>query len=129
MRALGLLSALALLAAAGQATAAESGQSLFSANCEACHQADGKGIAGAFPPLAANPLVLGDPEPLALVILDGRGGMPTFKSELNDEQLAAVASFIRSSWGNKAPAVVPGFVGELRAKLAKEPPINPLQMH
>jgi cytochrome c6 len=55
---------------------------IFSDNCAACHQEDGKGIEGAFPALAGDPFVLGDGRQVIHVVLEGRGGMPTFKADL-----------------------------------------------
>jgi mono/diheme cytochrome c family protein len=115
--------------AGGAASAAEDGAAVFEANCSACHQPDGKGIPGAFPALAGNAFVTGDPEPSVLVVLNGRGGMPTFKADMNDEQVAAVMTYVRSSWGAKADPVKPDLVAAVRAKLTHEPPVNPLQMH
>ena len=85
--------------------AGEDGAALFEANCAACHQPKGEGIAGAFPALAGNTFVTGDPRPVVLTLLNGRGGMPAFKDDLKDEQLAAIVSFVRASWGNKAPPI------------------------
>jgi len=81
------------------------GASVYAHNCAACHQANGEGIAGAFPALKASPLVLGDAQTLLQVVLAGRGGMPTFNTALSDAEVAAVASYIRSAWGNQAEAI------------------------
>lgn len=98
------LSLLALLAAT-PALAAPDGKALFAANCSACHQAQGEGIEGAFPALAKNKFVVGDPKLVASTVLNGRGGMPAFRDSLQDDQLSAILSFVRSSWGNKAPPI------------------------
>jgi cytochrome c6 len=79
------------------------GAMLFKQNCSACHQAQGQGVKGAFPALAGDPFVQGDPKAVAYVLLNGRGGMPNFREDLTNEQIAAVLSFVRSSWGNHAP--------------------------
>ena len=86
------------------ATGPADGAALFAANCAACHQPEGQGIPGAFPALAGDPFVVGDPKPVVLTLLNGRGGMPTFRDDLKDDQLAAIISYVRASWGNKAPA-------------------------
>lgn len=105
-------------AAAAQTPApAPAGQSLFLDNCSACHQADGAGVKGAFPALAGDPFVQGDRASLAEVVLKGRGGMPTFKDDLSDADIAAILSYVRSSWGNKAGPVTPEAVAAARAKL------------
>jgi mono/diheme cytochrome c family protein len=101
-----LLSGFVLAAAgAGAQPAAPTGQAGFEQACAACHQIDGKGIPGAFPALAGNAFVQGSPETVVQTVLDGRGGMPTFRDELNDEQIATILTYVRSAWGNTAPAV------------------------
>jgi mono/diheme cytochrome c family protein len=89
-------------AAGGVLAQPEDGAMLFKQNCSACHQAEGQGVKGAFPALAGNPFVQGDPKAVAYVLLNGRGGMPNFREDLTNEQIAAVLSFVRSSWGNHA---------------------------
>jgi mono/diheme cytochrome c family protein len=107
--------AVAGLAAAPQARA--DGKALFQKNCAACHQASGKGIPGAFPALAGNPLVQGPAPEVAMVLLQGRGGMPDFSASLSDDDIAAVLSFTRAAWGNKAPPLKAEEVGALRSQL------------
>jgi len=48
------------------------------------------------------------------VVLNGRGGMPTFKAELTNQQIASILTYVRSSWGNHAPPVTPAVVSEAR---------------
>jgi mono/diheme cytochrome c family protein len=113
-----VLSALALAAVAISAPAsAQTGESLFGDNCSACHQANGQGVQGAFPALAGDPFVTGDPDALVAVVLKGRGGMPTFKDDLKDPEIAAILTYIRGAWGNKAAAVAPAQVAAGRAKI------------
>lgn len=81
------------------------GKALFAKNCAACHQASGLGIPGAFPALKGDPFVQGDAGAVISTVLKGRAGMPTFAASLDDEQLALVLSYIRSSWGNHGAAV------------------------
>ena len=92
------------------------GKQLFTANCVACHQATGKGLPGVFPPLDASEWVLGDARTVANILLHGvdgemevagttyKGAMPAFQ-QLSDTELAALATYIRGSWSNKADAV------------------------
>lgn len=97
-----------LLAAAlsfGAAHAQGGGKTLFDHNCAACHQADGKGIPGAFPNLAGNAYVQGDAKAVAGTVLNGRGGMPTFRAELSRAEIAEILTYVRSAWGNTASAV------------------------
>jgi cytochrome c6 len=81
------------------------GAELYRDNCAACHQSTGKGIPGAFPALAGNALVTGKPAPLVKTLLDGRGGMPSFRDSLGDGELSSVAGYIRGSWGNRAGGI------------------------
>lgn len=102
-------------AAAG---AAVDGKALFAAQCAACHQATGQGLPGVFPPLAGSEWVTGEPRVLANILLHGvtgditvagknyQGAMPAFR-QLGDAELAAVASYIRSAWGNQATPLTP----------------------
>jgi mono/diheme cytochrome c family protein len=90
------------------------GGELFAANCAACHQPMGEGIEGAFPKLAGNPFVTGDPKAVAATLLNGRGGMPAFRDDLKDDQLAAIATYVRSSWGNSAGPIATADFGALR---------------
>lgn len=97
------------------------GLKLYSQTCAACHQADGKGLAGAFPPLAGSDIVNDeDPETIIRIVLQGYdarpeyGAMPPFADQLSDEDIAAILTHERSSWGNKAKAVTPEEVKKIR---------------
>lgn len=90
------------------------GQDLFNHKCAACHQKTGLGVKGAFPALAGDPFVRGDPEPVVRTVLQGRGGMPTFAALLAEDQLADIISYIRQAWGNAAPAVDTAFVIQVK---------------
>jgi len=109
----------ALLCAALHGASAQpmDGKALFQKNCAACHQANGKGIPGAFPALAGNALLQGAPAEAATVLLKGRGGMPDFSASLNDADIAQVLTYARGSWGNKAGIVSDTEVASLRAAL------------
>jgi mono/diheme cytochrome c family protein len=106
-------------AAAGPAVAKNPmvlGAEVYNA-CTQCHQASGLGLAGQFPPLADSEFVNGDPRRLAAILLNGMNGelevkgqkynsqMPPWKDNYNDEELAAVMTFIRASFGNKSVPV------------------------
>jgi mono/diheme cytochrome c family protein len=93
------------------------GKALFLKNCAACHQATGKGIPGAFPPLAGSKFVQGKSVEVATVLLKGRGGMPDFSDSLNDRDIATVLTFVRSNWGNKADGLTEAEVLALRSSL------------
>lgn len=90
-----------------------SGKAVFSQQCIACHQANGQGLAGEFPPLAGNPDLFRSREFPALVLLNGlqgpvtvngnpfNGQMPSFNF-LSDQEIAAVIGYVRRAWGNDA---------------------------
>jgi cytochrome c oxidase subunit 2 len=79
------------------------GEKVYAANCVACHQASGKGVPGAFPALEGSKLVLGPQEPQIDILLKGKTGtaMASFK-QLSDVELAAVLTYTRNAFGNKA---------------------------
>jgi cbb3-type cytochrome c oxidase subunit III len=92
------------VAAAGSPVSAEVGASIFSKNCAACHGANGTGGIG--PALAGNPRVnIANPTPMLTTIVQGRNQMPSWRGQLSAGDIAAVATFVRSSWGNSAGAV------------------------
>jgi cytochrome c oxidase subunit 2 len=78
------------------------GGEVFAANCVACHQATGKGMPPAFPPLDGSKVVTGPKAAQITVVLNGRTGtaMAPF-ARLSDAELAAVITYTRNSWGNK----------------------------
>jgi len=89
------------------------GEKVYAANCVACHQASGQGLAAMkAPALAGNKFVTGaEPGPIDTV-LNGRPNtaMQAFKGQLSDTDIAAVISYARNSWGNKASDVQPAEV-------------------
>lgn len=103
------------------ATALPDGAALYANTCAACHQSDGNGLAGAFPPLAGSSIVNdANPELLIQIILQGYDARPEygmmvgFGNMLSDEEIAAIATHERSSWGNNAPAVSAEDVKKIR---------------
>ena len=121
--------AAAILASSELAAQAITPQKSFTDNCSACHQVDGKGIPGAFPALAGDPFVVGPATNPIGVVLNGRAGMPTFKNDLTDEQIAAALTYVRSSWGNKASAVTAADVHKQRVGAEPAPDRPPQQAH
>ncbi len=123
-----MLHRLFLLLALATPIFAQDGGQLFTLYCSACHGADGKGATGGtFPPLSESPWLGGDPDRAVKVVLCGLTGpvdvlgktynleMPPQGAALPDEQIAAILTFVRSSWGNKASAVTPETVKSIRA--------------
>lgn len=102
------------------------GAAVYTSRCASCHQPDGKGVPGAFPPLAGSPWVTGDPKVLGKIILHGltgsvtvsgttyNGVMPAWAEQLSDAEIAAVMTHIRTQLGNAATPVEEGLVAELR---------------
>jgi cytochrome c oxidase subunit 2 len=91
------------------------GGEVYAANCAACHQATGKGMPPAFPPLDGSKLVNGPKAGQIGIVLNGKPGtaMAPF-ARLSDAELAAVITHTRTSWGNKADAVMPAEVKAAR---------------
>jgi mono/diheme cytochrome c family protein len=97
---------------AGMLTA---GAKVYKDHCESCHMADGKGVPRIYPPLANNQAISMKNSVNAIRIVLNGGfppstegnprpyGMPPFYQDLSDEQVAAVVTYIRQSWGNSAP--------------------------
>ncbi|MBO9546743.1 cytochrome c [Caulobacter sp.] len=124
------LAALSLVAGlAAPAIASADGKSLFNDNCSACHQVTGKGVKGAFPALAGSPFVQGPPQVLTTTVLNGRAGMPAFKDDLNDADLSAILTYVRTSWGNKGAAVQPADVAKARVAAKAAAKARGLQAH
>ncbi|WP_066686071.1 cytochrome c [Caulobacter sp. CCH9-E1] len=124
------LAALALAGGlAAPAIASADGKSLFMDNCSACHQATGKGVKGAFPPLDGAPLVQGPPKVVITTVLNGRAGMPAFKDDLTDADLASILTYVRSSWSNKASGIKPTDVAAARAAAKAQASARGLQAH
>ncbi len=123
------IAAAAVLLAPAAPAAAQDGASLYIQSCQACHQPGGAGITGAFPRLAGNAFVNGPPGPVVHVLLNGRGGMPQFGGDLTDEQIATVATYLRSSFGNTGGPVTTAMVKADREAASIPPPSNGQQAH
>lgn len=80
----------------------ERGAKVYSANCVACHQANGKGVPGAFPALDGDPIVNGPKGAQIHLLLNGKNAMPSWKAVLSDTEIAAVITYTRNTWSNKA---------------------------
>lgn len=109
-----------------QQEALPDGVKLYQANCAACHQANGKGIPGAFPPLAGSDIVTDeDPELFVRIILQGYdarpeyGVMPGFHGRLSDAEIAAIATHERTAWGNEGSEISAEQVTKIREMVEK----------
>ncbi len=107
------------------------GESVYAAHCGACHQANGQGLAGAFPPLAGSDYLDRSREEVLAVALFGLSGPLTVNGQeynavmpsmgyLGDDDLAAALTYVFKSWGNDLPAVSVAEVTSLREKLGHE---------
>jgi len=99
------------------ARAPAGGQVFMGAHCNICHGQMGSGGAG--PALRDNRMLAVTDYVIAQILL-GRGIMPSFADQLSDEEIAAVATYIRTSWGNHAGPVNPAEVASVRRVLQQE---------
>ncbi len=116
-------------AAAPSAQVVALGEQVYGNKCAACHQPDGGGVPGVFPPLKGDPVVLNpDATEQIHIVLRGLHGkeiggvtyaseMPSFAAQLDDEHVAAVINHTRTSWGNHAPTISPPDVAKVRAEV------------
>jgi mono/diheme cytochrome c family protein/glucose/arabinose dehydrogenase len=108
-----------------QVASFERGRTIYNGLCAGCHQPHGYGLDGLAPPLVDSEWVLGKPDIVALIIMNGLGGpvkvsgrtwdlsMPPM-AQLNDEDLAAVVTYVRREWEHTATPVDTKFVKTLR---------------
>jgi nitrite reductase (NO-forming)/hydroxylamine reductase len=121
------------VAGAGAATAArlKAGEDVYKIACIACHQATGEGMPGAFPPLAKSDFLLSNPERAVGVVVRGLTGEVTVNNvkynsvmpamtQLSDQQVADVITYVLNSWGNKGGSIAVQRVAAERAAAAKE---------
>jgi len=103
------------------------GKKVFATICLACHQLNGEGLEEKYPPLAGSELVADDDGKIVRIILHGvtgpvevqgqtfEGLMPPWGPTLKDAEIAAVATYVRRAWGNKAASVTTARVTAIRA--------------
>lgn len=114
-------------------TPIQMGERVFNQNCVACHQKEGQGIPGAFPPLDDTRWVHGPEERLIGIVLNGLTGAIEVKGteyngmmpplgHLSDEDVAHVLTFVRQAWTNESPAVEVEAVTSLRASTGSRGP-------
>ena len=106
---------------------AQAGSVLFKGTCSTCHQPNGEGLATVFPPLAKSDFLAKSPQRVIEVVLNGLTGPVTVNgvnydsvmppmSQLNDDEVANILTYVNSSWGNAGPAITAKQVAEVRAK-------------
>lgn len=107
----------------------ELGKKFYNDVCALCHNPDGTGKPGQGPPFVGSEMVLGSPGRMIRIPLAGLSGplqvkgqeynlsMPAMGAAMTDEQLAAVLTYIRSSWGNKASEITPEQVKGIRTEV------------
>ena len=91
------------------------GEETYAAQCASCHQQSGEGVEGVYPTLVGSELLTGDPAQVIDLLLNGKAAMPAYSNVLNDEQIAAVLSHERNSWGNEASVITPDMVAAQRS--------------
>jgi cytochrome c5 len=100
------------------------GKTIYEHICQSCHMADGKGgkiLPSTYPALAGNVKFVAKIYP-AVMVVNGMGAMPSFGASLSDDQVAAVANYVRSNFGNKfTDAVTPAEVKALRPAVQSAP--------
>jgi cytochrome c oxidase subunit 2 len=95
----------------------QQGQKIFETYCIACHGTNGAGVLYSKSALDKDKFVTGDYKKLIPVILYGKAGagtMPGWQDTLSDQEIAAVATYIRQAWSNRADPVTPAMVQEIR---------------
>ena len=110
------------------------GKKIFAANCQTCHQANGVGVPGQYPPLAGSEFTTGGSRRPAMIVLKGLQGPVTVKGQkfgsavmqpwdktLTDQRIADVLTYERSEWGNSASPVTAEQIAALRKELANHP--------
>ena len=103
----------------------EAGKKVYDQYCLVCHQVDGQGVPNAFPPLSQTEYVIGDTDRLIGIVLNGLSGeievngvvyngVMVPHNFLSDQEVAAVITYVRSNFGNSAPAVTADQVAKVR---------------
>jgi mono/diheme cytochrome c family protein len=125
-----VVAALVLMIGPGRSAAQEgataAGQKVYGQVCMGCHAESGEGNPGVYPPLSGSEWVMGAPARLINILLHGLTGpvtvageeysgvMPPWGGSLKDDEIAAVATYIRSAWANVGSAVTPAEVTAVR---------------
>jgi nitrite reductase (NO-forming) len=108
----------------------EKGKRVYAQSCFACHQTNGEGMPGVFPPLAKSDYLMADKGRAIRAVVKGLSGPITVNGKeyngvmppvaLNDEQVAQVLTYVRNEWGNEGDIVTPEDVTKARAESAHQ---------
>jgi len=110
----------------------KAGKVLFTGTCSVCHQANGEGLPGVFPPLAKSSVIAADPKRPIEILLHGLTGKITVNgndynsvmppmTQLNDDEIANILTFVLNSWGNPGGRITVEDVAKARAQPAPAP--------
>lgn len=125
-------SPLPAVSAAAAVAIGDEGEEIYNTRCISCHQMNGQGVPGTFPPLDGTKWVTGDKGRLIRLLLHGvqgrmevkgrtySGSMPPWGGALDDEGIAAISTYIRSNFGNEASPVTPEEVAKVRDATADQ---------
>ncbi len=105
----------------------KAGEALYAGTCSVCHQSNGEGLPGVFPPLAKSDYLLADPKRAIGAVVKGLSGKVTVNgkeynsvmppmAQLNDDEVANIVTYALNSWGNKGAAVSAADVKKVRAQ-------------
>jgi nitrite reductase (NO-forming) len=118
------------IAAMGKEIVIEKGKRVFAQTCIACHQAEGQGLPGVFPPLAKSDFLMADKTRAITALIKGLSGPIEVNGQkfngvmppvvLNDEQIAHVLTYVRNTWGNTGDAVTVDEVRKVHAEVASQ---------
>ncbi len=118
------------IAAVAKKISIEKGKRVFAQNCFACHQSEGQGMPGVFPPLAKSDYLMANKDRAIAGIIKGQIGEMVVNGQkfnsampalvLNDEQIANVLTYVLNSWGNNGEVVTVDDVKRVRAETASQ---------
>lgn len=108
------------------------GKNLFGGTCSTCHQANGEGLPGVFPPLAKSDFMMADKNRAIEIVLNGKSGPVTVNgkefnsvmppmSQLNNDEIANILTYVRNSWGNSGDAVTAEEVAKVKEATTRPP--------
>ena len=108
-----------------QAERIANGEQVFNRTCMACHQSNGQGLPGIFPPLAGSDYLMADLERAMHIVVEGKQGEIEVNGKkynqvmtpqnLTDDEIASVLTFVTNSWGNKGRMITPDEIAKVRA--------------